>query len=289
MKKEESNKTAVSNFLFLSFIVLFSAFLIFGCGMYEVESTWRNREITIDGVDNGIEWKNSIYYFGEQKVAIGLLNDESNLYIQLSSRDRNMQRQLIALGLTVWFDAKGGKKKTLGIHFPIGMQSTDIQVMRGVGEIERNEDTYQLQKMLEESQKEIEVFGPGKKESRTMILDDAKKMGINGKINFSEGNLVCELQIPLLRSKSQPYSIETEITQVIGIGLETGKVNVEQMRSQTGRGTGDMDGRRGSFPGGGGMGGRGGGMEGRGGMKPQMPKSLELWLKTTLALEPIAL
>jgi len=37
MKNQESDETASGNFLFLSFIMLLSAFLIFGCGMYEVE------------------------------------------------------------------------------------------------------------------------------------------------------------------------------------------------------------------------------------------------------------
>lgn len=287
MIKEVTNETESLNFLFLSFIILFSAILIVGCGMDEVESTWRDRAVTIDGIDNGIEWENSIYYFGEQKVAIGILNDESDLYIRLSSRDRNMQRQIIALGFTVWLDAKGGKKKTLGIHFPIGMQSSGIQVMRGVGRIERNEDTDQLQKMLEESQKEIEVFGPGKKESCTLFVADAKELGINSKINFSKGNLVYELQIPLVRSESKPFGIGSEMSQTIGIGLETGKINVEQMRNQMGGRGGGMGGIGGR--GGGGSGGmRGGrGRTGRRGGR-QMTESIELWLKTELASDPIA-
>lgn len=287
MIKEVTNETESLNFLFLSFIILFSAILIVGCGMDEVESTWRDRAVTIDGIDNGIEWENSIYYFGEQKVAIGILNDESDLYIRLSSRDRNIQRQIVALGFTVWFDAKGGKKKTLGIHFPIGMQSSGIQVMRGVGRIERNEDTYQLQKMLEESQKEIEVFGPGKKESCTLFVADAKELGINSKINFSKGNLVYELQIPLVRSESKPFGIGSEVSQTIGIGLETGEINVEQMRNQMGGRGGGMGGIGGR--GGGGSGGmRGGrGRTGRRGGR-QMTESIELWLKTELASDPIA-
>lgn len=287
MIKEVTNETESLNFLFLSFIILFSAILIVGCGMDEVESTWRDRAVTIDGIDNGIEWENSIYYFGEQKVAIGILNDESDLYIRLSSRDRNIQRQIVALGFTVWFDAKGGKKKTLGIHFPIGMQSSGIQVMRGVGRIERNEDTDQLQKMLEESQKEIEVFGPGKKESCTLFVADAKELGINSKINFSKGNLVYELQIPLVRSESKPFGIGSEVSQTIGIGLETGEINVEQMRNQMGGRGGGMGGIGGR--GGGGSGGmRGGrGRTGRRGGR-QMTESIELWLKTELASDPIA-
>ena len=140
---------------FLTFIVLIFAFIFTGCGMHEFDSTWRDREITIDGKDDGAEWENARYFFGDKKITIGLLNDESNLYIRLSSRDSNMQKQLLALGFIAWFDAKGGKKKTLGIHFPIGMQSSDMQIMRSGRSTVRNKDSDQLQKMIEESQREI--------------------------------------------------------------------------------------------------------------------------------------
>ena len=128
-----------------------------------------------------------------------------------------------------------------------------------------------------------------------MFVNDVMELGINVKMDVSKGNLVYELKIPLLRSESQPYGIGTEMANIIGIGLESGKIDVEEMRSQTGSQGGGMGGRgggRGGKGGMGGMGGRGGGdhggMGGQGGMgrmRPQMPESLELWLKIQLASE----
>ncbi len=286
------------SFLLKSFIIFLSFTLLVGCDMREVDSTWRDRVVTIDGIDEGSEWENARYFFEKEKVIIGLLNDENNLYVRLSSRDRNLQRQLMVLGFTLWFDAKGGRKKTFGIHFPIGMQGSGMQMMRSSGRTNRNEDSDQLRKMLEGSQREIEILGPGKNESYTMLVVDALVLGINVKINNPKGNLVYELKIPLLRNESQPYGIGTEIAQEIGIGLETGKIDMEQMRSQMRERGGSMGGRggiggRGGGLGGGssreGMGGRSGGMRGREGGRGggQMFESLELWLKTELALEPI--
>ena len=97
-------KTNYNNSLFLSFIIIFSAIIFAACGMRELESTWRDREITIDGIDEGTEWENARYFFDKEKVTIGLLNDENNMYVRISSRDLNMQRQLMALGFIVWFD-----------------------------------------------------------------------------------------------------------------------------------------------------------------------------------------
>ena len=274
--------------LFLSFIIILSTIMLADCGMRELESTWRNSEITINGKDEETEWENARYFFEKEKVTIGILNDENNMYLRLSSRDRNMQRQLMALGFTVWFDAKGGKKKTLGIHFPIGMQGSGMQMMRRGRSTSRDEDSDQLRKMLEVSQREIEILGPEKNESYTMFVNDVMELGINVKMDVSKGNLVYELKIPLTRSELQPYGIGTEIAQAIGIGLETGKIDMKQMRSQMGRRSGGMGGRGGGgMPGGGRMpegGGMGGGRRG-GGMRPQMPESLELWFKIQLASE----
>jgi hypothetical protein len=289
-----------ASYLFPSLFMFLTAALFVGCDMHEVESKWRDREVTIDGIDDGPEWENVRYYFKKEKAAIGLLNDENNLYVRLSSRDRNMQKQLLALGFTIWFDAKGGKRKTLGIHFPIGMLAGGMEIMRNMRGSNRQEDPERLQKMLEELQMEMEIFGPGKNERCTMLVADAWELGITVKIDLSKGNLVYELQIPLSRSELRPYGIGTEIAQTIGIGLETGKINVEQMKNQResrggGGSRGGMGGRGGGGGGKGGMGGRGGGgrggMGGKGGgmgsMSPPVPESLELWLKTELASEPI--
>jgi len=228
--------------MFLTFFVVLSVFVFAGCGMLEVESTWRDREVTIDGIDDGDEWANARYFLGEEKVTIGLLNDESNMYVRLSSHDNNMQRQLMALGFTVWFDAAGKKRKTLGIHFPIGMQSGGMQMMSRDRSTSRDEDSDQSQKMVEESQKEIEIIGPGKNESIKMVLSDVLEQGINIKIDVSKGNLVYELQIPLARNELHPYGIGTDITQAIGIGLETGKIDTSQMKNQREERSGGMGG-----------------------------------------------
>jgi len=272
--------------VFLTFFVAFSVSVFTGCGMLEVQSTWRNREVTIDGIDDGDEWANARYFLEKKDITIGLLNDESNLYIRLSSHDNNMQRQLMAFGFTVWFDAEGGKKKTLGIHFPIGMQGSSMQMMNRDRNTSRDKDSEQPQKMIEDLHKEIEIIGPGKNESNKMLFSDVIELGINVKINVTRRNLVYELQIPLTRNELQPYGIGTDITPAIGIGLETGNIDMSQMRDQRGGrlGGGDIPGG-GRIPDGGGM---GGGRRGSG-MRPQMPESLELWLKTTLAQEPIAL
>ena len=290
--------------LILSSIVIITTFITAGCGEILAKSTWRDREVIIDGIDDGEEWNDARYFFEKEKVTVGLINDETDLYVRLSTNDQKIQRQFLTLGFTVWFNPQVGKKKTLGIHFPVGMpgggmqggdrQAGDMLMTPRKSGSDRGEEDEQLQKMLGESQKEIEIIGPGKDQRITMSVVEAEEYGIKAEIGYSKGNLVYELKVPLLRNVSHPYFIGTEIAKVVGIGLESGKMDTSQMGK---RGGGGMGGRRGGGIGGGmgrGRGGMGGGMGGRGGgmgggMRHQTTEPIEIWLKTELAQEHVDL
>lgn len=107
----------------------------------------------------------------------GILNDNNSLYLRLSTRDRNLQRQLLVLDFTVWFDIKGGKKKNMGLHFPIGIQGSGMQMMGRGRRTSQDDEVVQLQKMLEDSQQDIEIIGPGKKERITLLVSDVMEYG----------------------------------------------------------------------------------------------------------------
>ncbi|MBN1293284.1 MAG: hypothetical protein JXB48_15705 [Candidatus Latescibacteria bacterium] len=300
------------------FSIILLAVLTAGCRMHSVESTWRDREVTIDGLDGGEEWQNARYSFDKQNVSVGLLNDETDLYIRLAIRDRNLQKQLMTAGLTVWFDAKGGDKKSIGIQFPLRMQDggmfggnmrsggmseggrqggdrpeggIDRKPSGEQGDGSNEQDRSNM--MLEAIQREIKILGPGKNESKTVSKTDAQKMGIDCRIDNPKGNMVYELKIPLIRTESKPYGIGTELPKTVGIGLETGKINMSKMQGRkdeqrgrmggSGSGMGGMGGGRGGMGGGpgGGMGGGRGGMGG--GRSNLMTEPLELWMKTKLA------
>ncbi len=49
-------------------------------------------------------------------------NDDKNLYICVSSREVATQMRILRSGMTIWFDPKGEKNKTIGLYFPIRKQ-----------------------------------------------------------------------------------------------------------------------------------------------------------------------
>jgi hypothetical protein len=292
----------VNRFCFLSVVsitstILSASLLLSGCNMSEIQSTFRDREVIINGKDEGSEWEGAKYFFEARKVTLGLLNDEEYLYIRLSSRDRAVQRYFMAQGFTLWFDPLSKRAKSFGIQFPVGiwriMSSMGSEMQPG-----QNADSEKLQKILDDSLKEFEIIGPNKKEFRTMLVSRAGEVGISIKMDVTKGNMVYELKMPLMRTDTNPLGIFEETTETIAIGMITGNMESEQMKNRITRNDDDgmvgrggsmrgvedglgsddgMDMRRGGLPGG----ARGGriGMPSSG----RAPESLDMWLKVHLA------
>ncbi len=251
-----------------SILILFS-FLLVGCGhsQLELNSNWRDREITVDG--NNADWLGTMLFFEEDNVSVGLLNDENFLYICMIAEDQFMRTQVMRQGFTLWFDPDGGKEKTFGIKYPLGMQAGGRRMRIDEQSMERSRQAPRRPMI------ELEILGPGKDELKKMPIAEAK--GIDIIVEFSSGMLVYELKVPLIQSEQYPYAIGAEAGSSVGIGFETPKMKRSDMRRQ-------MSGGRG---GGGTMGGMRGGAGGRGmsggGRRSQMPKSLKIWTVVQLA------
>jgi len=109
----------------VSFILFLLTFFLVGYSKLELDSGWRERQITVDGRND--DWLGTMMYFEKEKVSLGLLNDENFMYICLIAEDQLIRNQVMRQGFTLWFDSNGSKKKTFGIKFPIGMQERGMQ------------------------------------------------------------------------------------------------------------------------------------------------------------------
>ncbi|MFC1528674.1 hypothetical protein ACFL5B_02065 [Candidatus Latescibacterota bacterium] len=217
-----------TGYCYISLFFIFSL-LFFGCGEYELSSKWLDREITIDGTDT--EWEGARYLIEGKNATIGLLNDENYLYLRLSTPDPTVQTQIAGLGLTVWFDPEGGRKKTFGIHCPIGNPDTGIRIagrgpMRG-GSRNKDDNLETFEKILELSQKNVEIIGPGEDERSTLLKSEAEIRKISVKVGISRRNIVYELKIPLVLDYQDRFTLGTVgQDEMIGIGFETGRMDM---------------------------------------------------------------
>lgn len=261
-------KIVFHRFPLVPFLVFLMIFSLIGCNELELKSQWLNREITIDG--NSEDWLDTTMYFREEDVSIGLFNDDDFLYLCLTSKNANIRSQVMGRGLKIWFDPKGGKEKTFGIRFPLGMFANRGKMSNKRGE----QDQERTRRMVQGSRNELEILGPGKEERERLHISEAE--GTEIKINASSGVFVYELKVPLMIDEQHPYAIGTGAGRSIGVGFETAALDLEMMK----RGMG------GRIPGGVGRPGMGG-RRGMGGAfrGPGMTKSFKLWSFVKLAEE----
>jgi len=251
--------------------------LLAGCSEIELSSRWRDRLVVVDGVN--LEWQDAMTYLEDKKVAVGLLNDEEYLYVALVTTDRQLQRQIVGLGFTLWFDPAGGKGKSFGIRFPLGIEDKSIMRSLKTRGSSVEQDMAKLQEELVESMTELEILGPGENESRRLPLSNEE--GIFVKIGVSGYGLVYELRIPLAESEIHPLAIGAATGTSIGIGLETPEMKMDMMRGRMGGGMPGMGGGKGGGRGGSRGGRPGGGMRG-GSRRPEMSEPFKVWAKVQL-------
>jgi hypothetical protein len=238
-------------------------------------SRWKtsDQEIKIDGLIN--DWSELLAF--DENIAVAAVNDDRNLYLAITARDQQRRRQLLAAGVIVWLDAKGGKKKSWGIRIPgAGFRRPGGRPGSGA-----NGDP-DIQRPGEQSQPEltyVELLGPGK--------DDRRRIELSGQSMIAAGAaletdiLLYELKIPLTAG---PDAFVPVPGRPVGLGIHTPKLERPERGQREGGRGGGMGGRRG------GMGGRGGGRGGGGGAGRGMRgagadgmKELKVWTKLTLA------
>lgn len=269
-------------------------------------AAWRTAELVMDGNDG--EWTALAAPLGAAPVAISLANDGDHLYVRVRTSDRAAMTQIVRGGFVVWFDPKGGDKKTFGIKYPVGTPlSEDDFPGRGGRRAgapprdptdERAGDEGTPRRPLPPAPGDpegderrpptpmfaadpslvpprLELLGRDKNAHRTLLVDHTPGIGVA--VGRMDDTLVYELRVPLAKSADRPYAVGARPGSTIGLGLETFKLELPappQREGAAGR------------PPMGGMGGRGGGGTGgsQGGLRrPELPKPWQAWARVTLA------
>ncbi|MFQ5674911.1 MAG: hypothetical protein ACE5G1_03360 [bacterium] len=256
-----------------SFNVILAVFILTGCGStLKLDSDWRQQEITIDGKQS--DWQDALTFVEKKDVSIGVANDGEFLYICLVSADRILPRQMVRRGFTVWIDPKGGKDKTFGIRFPIGMLESGMMeeaMGRGRGRDEAI-DPERMKELFEQTMSELEILGPEKEDRHRYSMSELE--GLEVKIGEPADGLVYEIKVPLYKTEQYPIAVGLAEGEKIGVGFETVEFDrsaLRQRRGGGGFGGGRGGGRRGF------RGGRGGFGSGFGGGRSQMASEFKLW------------
>jgi hypothetical protein len=54
----------------------------------------------------------------EYSMQYGVTYDDRNFYICVYSKDESFQKRILKAGISIYFDSKGEKNKTMGLFFP---------------------------------------------------------------------------------------------------------------------------------------------------------------------------
>ena len=265
----------MNKYLGFFFILVLSFFVQVNCSTLQLESTWKDRDITMDG--KGGDWLGSKYYFEDSAVSVGLINDGQYLYVSMMTENPMLRAQIMRQGLIVWLDSQGGKNKTFGIKYPLGRQGGEDAERMNQRDMMDEMAREKMMQSLQETMTELEVLGSDEEVLTKMDIEDAQ--GIEVKMRNTRGTFVYELKIPLSSSDELPFAVGVEPGDVIGVGFLSPKMRMQRPSGM--RGGGRMPGGGGGMPpgGGGGMGGRGS----MGGMGRLMPQELKIWAKVQLA------
>ncbi|MFA6540458.1 MAG: hypothetical protein WCT99_02560 [Bacteroidota bacterium] len=257
---------------FSLFFVLIGAFI--GCSDVStpIASRWTDSSIVIDGKIN--DWVTATTSDKRTKISGGFQNDSDYLYILLRPT-KQLLRQAMMFGFTIWFDVEGGNKKRLGIRFPIGMMNythgrfSPMEMNGQLSDI--------LKHRLSEMLQEFDIVYP--EEDDQFRFSKYLRGGIDIALNDSLEEAVYEMKIPL--HKIEPQDIPLNISSLsssISVGIELGEFDRSKVREQM------PDRPDGGIPPGG-MGGgnkRGGGTFPMGGMA-QQNIALDAWFNVQLS------
>ena len=278
-------------------LVIFSVFAVFllsGCKGDKINSTWNSKTIKIDGNDS--DWGNSLIYNKDAKFLFGVRNDNKDIYLCLVTNDPDLERKILHMGLTVWFDREGKDRQVFGIKYPLNFQEMDRSSFRrpeagGMDRQGMNQE--QMEERFLQRQTEAEVVGKNKDDVSRLPLTALK--GLKLKMDIKNYRMVYEMKIPLHPSADAPYTINSDTGSVVSVGFTTGTIDRSKFANRKPRergGEGEYpEGGEGRYPNGGdesgegGMRGDYGGRRMRGGesFNKNNTEPLEYWAEIKLA------
>ena len=253
-------------------VLIFGLMLIIGCKeKINITSSYASNQIIIDG--SGKDWNEAEFsYFNDDKVSVGISNDESHIYLLLLTRDLMLIKNIEKRGLNIWVDEKGGTNKKIGIK------------------ILKNNDEFLPQKKqirspeLSPEEREQLILQIAQKEFTYVLTNSKKNWSITNKHSTKaskgteRGFIFYEFQIPL--SLIEPINFDLRNNKKFSIGFELGEIDKDNLNKMKKSRPKSMDRQSGRRSGKGSIGGSGGrGMN----QSNNYMKTLELWITSKLS------
>jgi hypothetical protein len=225
---------------------------------------WQQQKVIADGKSK--EWDlHNMSFDNDSKISYEITNDDTNLYVLITTIDRTSQTKILRAGMSVFIDPAAKKNETEAVNFPIGsgdapgmdegQRTTPVQQ----GQPGDKPDLQQMRAkaLINANQYTLSGFSKG---SGGYGINEENAAGVTVKIDIdSSGEMVYEAVLPM-RSLIQ-HGFTTRAGAPISVGF---KINALPKPAMNPGGGSGYSGGGGGMRGGGGGGMRGGGMGGRG-------------------------
>ena len=265
----------ISKKIFLSVFLITTIALTTSCSTTTQLSKRTDSGVTVDG--DLEDWQNDMTYYEDEKINVGLKNDNDYLYISLSTASRTCRQRIFRTGLVFKFDTEKDGIDPISMRFP----APRMREGRGRGIPAQNNDPAVAEEDILNRLSENIIFLDKKTELPERMT--VKESGYKGKCAYTNGLFMIEIAVPLLKTNIAKYAVSSKPGETLFLGIETFKPDMSKMKKrmqELGHDSG-MSGGRGS-------GGRRGGGMGRGSgggdmMTRNRPEQMKLEIKVQLA------
>ena len=226
------------------FVLIFVlAVSVSGCNGYSMVSRYIENPIAIDGRSEDWNWK--LKYFEKEKFAVGISEDDDNVYICLATADRSNIMKVIRFGLTVWIEPGNEKGEAIGIQYPIKSAAENPGKFSEPTKPVKNKDMIKnMINKVQLTQTEYLVINENDFPLGAYSLRD--ESGAEIALGYDTGKLVYEIKIPKQRRKYFPLNLTSVENGSLVLRFKTNKPStVNVVGTSPRRGTGNEKMRRG--------------------------------------------
>ncbi len=226
----------------INLIVGLSLISLIGCSSSEVIlSSAPESKIVVDG--NHEDWNGKLKYFEDEQVALGFQNDEENLYLCLVSANKSSVMKMMTLGLTIWFEP-ANDEQIIGLQYPKKMVGTNMKDMMGKNRNQNNDSDF-----------EVTINTIMQNQGEFLLVDEDEEIlyaspigsndGFKIKVGVVNNQFVYEAMIPIGNNSQAQMPINIFPNEKFTIEFETGEIDIEEMKKNSGIGQGGGGGMQG--------------------------------------------
>ena len=242
--------------------------IIQACGTSDIFiSKNAGKEIKIDG--DRSDWKGKLEVLDDEQIAVGFLNNEENLFLCLTTNDRENIMKIVSQGLTVWFYPEE-RDNVIGLNYP--QQLTEFPRMErmrnddGQKDYRQNPDA-RINNLLQ-SQSEYSIVD----EDNNALFNYpvGSNTGFEVKASYANNYFVYEAKIPIGNNNISEVVVDVLPKEILSVLFETAEIDIDNIRNQMSSGRMGQGEGMGTRPDGG-MSGEGMGQSGGRGQRGERP------------------